>query len=149
MTNSQVCVDASLIVWSLVPYPLSSAAEALLDNWQKTDTQLIAPALLGFEITSTLRRLVYMREISLVVGEEAFARFLRIQIQLESHPGIFPHAWRIANELNLARAYDASYLAVAQANQCDFWTADQKLYNAVHAKLPWVRWLGNFGQPSS
>jgi hypothetical protein len=48
MTNSQVCVDANLIVWSLIPFPLSDAAEALLATWQKTGTTLIAPSLLAY-----------------------------------------------------------------------------------------------------
>ena len=34
MMNSPVCVDASIIVWSLVPFPLSEAAETLLERWQ-------------------------------------------------------------------------------------------------------------------
>jgi predicted nucleic acid-binding protein len=79
MTNSQVCVDANLIVWSLIPFPLSDAAEALLATWQRTDTTLIAPSLLAYEVTATLRRLVYLKEIRPEVGEEAFARFLHMR----------------------------------------------------------------------
>jgi predicted nucleic acid-binding protein len=145
--NSQVCIDANIIVWSLVAFPLSDAAEGLLRTCRETETALIAPALLAFEVTATLRRLVYLKQITPAEGEYAFARFLRIEIHLSSHPGIFPLAWELAKELNRSRAYDTAYLAVAQANQCDFWTADEKLYNAVHAKLPWVKWLGNYEQP--
>lgn len=142
--NSQVCVDANLIVWSLVPSLLSDKAEALLDRWQQTNTTLIAPALLAFEVTSSLRRLVYLKQISPAVGEDAFARFLHIKIALSHQERIFPLAWEVAKEFNRSRAYDTAYLAVAHLNQCDFWTADEKLYNAVQAKLPWVQWIGNY-----
>jgi len=142
--NSQVCVDANIIVWSLVTFPLSRSAEALLRNWRQTGTILIAPTLLKFEVTSTLRRLVYQRVLTAIEGEDAFAAFLKIEIQLSSQESIFPLAWELAKQFNRSRAYNTAYLALAQLNQCDLWTADEKLYNAVHAKLPWVKWLGNF-----
>lgn len=45
--NSLVCVDANIIVWALAPSPLSSLAEALLEQWQHDQVTLIAPALLA------------------------------------------------------------------------------------------------------
>lgn len=48
-------------------------------------------------------------------------------------------------------AYDAHYLALAEREGCEYWTADQRLWNTVKAALPWVRWLGNYtpASPSS
>jgi predicted nucleic acid-binding protein len=39
--------------------------------------------------------------------------------------------------LNRVAAYDSFYLALAETLQCELWTADQRLCNAVG--LPWVR----------
>jgi predicted nucleic acid-binding protein len=39
-------------------------------------------------------------------------------------------------------AYDASYLALAEAEGIPFITADDSLYNAVKKDLAWVKWLG-------
>jgi len=142
--NSQVCIDANLIIWSLVPFPLSAAAEALLQQWQQEHITLLAPALLAFEVTASLRRLVYLKELTPTEGEEAFARFLRIPIRLSHRQNIFPLAWQLAQQFNRPRAYDTAYLAVAQLHRCDFWTADEKLYNAVQHALPWVKWLGHY-----
>jgi len=88
--------------------------------------------------------LVYQKTLTPTEGDEAFSKFLRIGIQLSDYDSIFPLAWELAKQFNRSRAYDVTYLAWAQLNQCDLWTADEKLYNAVHAKLPWVKWLGNF-----
>ena len=140
--NSRVCVDANLIIWSLLPFPLSASARALLATWQQTETTLIAPALLAFEVTASVRRLVYLKEITPQEGETAFSGFLRIQIRLSQRQSIFPLAWELAKQFNRPRAYDTAYLALAQLNQCKFWTADEKLYNAVNEKLPWVNWVG-------
>ena len=27
---------------------------------------------------------------------------------------------------------------------CEFWTADERLFNAVRSQLTWVKWIGNF-----
>src|SRR5262245_54941017 len=141
--NSPVCVDANLIVWTLVPFPLTSVARQLLASWQQAGVVLIAPSLLKYEVVSTLRRLVYQKVITPQEGEETFGGFQRIDMQLSSDERIFPLAWELAKEFNRSRAYDTAYLAWAQLNQCELWTADEKLFNAVQAKLPWVKWLGN------
>jgi predicted nucleic acid-binding protein len=147
--NSFVCVDASLIIWSLVPFPLSAAAEAVLTQWQADQTALIAPALFAFEVTASLRRLVYLNEITATEGEVAFARFLRIHVRLSQRQAIFPLAWHLVKQFNRPRAYDTAYLALAQLNNCEFWTADEKLYNAVRHELTWVKWIGHYPSTSN
>jgi predicted nucleic acid-binding protein len=142
--KSPLCVDASLILWTLVPAPLSDKAEALLDKWHTEQVPLVAPALFAFEVTSTLRRLVYLEEITLTEGEEAFARFQRINIRLSHRRGIYPLAWRLAKQFNRPRAYDTAYLALAKLLGCEFWTADERLYNTVSHELDWVHWIGNY-----
>ena len=143
--SSPVCIDASLIIRTLVPGPFSDQALLLLHRWQEEKAQLLAPALLAFEVTSTLRRLVYLGELTSVEGEEAFAHFLRMDIHLSNRRGILPLAWRLAQELNRPRAYDTAYLALAQLLECDFWTADERLYNVAAAKLGFVKWIGSIG----
>jgi predicted nucleic acid-binding protein len=123
---------------------LSAAAEALLEKWQQEHVTLIAPALLAFEVTSSLRRLVYLGEITPDQGEEAFREFLKISVQLSHQYGIFPLAWSLSKRFNFPRAYDAAYLALAQLRHCEFWTADKRLFNAVSRELSWVRWLGDY-----
>jgi predicted nucleic acid-binding protein len=98
--------------------------------------------LFAFEVTSTLRRLVYLDELTASEGEEAFRRFLDIPVRLSHRRAIFPVAWKLAQDFNLSHAYDSSYLALAQIHRCEFWTADERLYNTVRDRLSWVRWIG-------
>jgi predicted nucleic acid-binding protein len=141
--NSAVCVDANVIVRTLVFGPFSAQATALLAQWQQAQRTLLAPALFTFEVTSTLRRLVYHQAITPAEGDEAFTRFLRLKVRLSHRRSLFPLAWQLAQQFNRSRAYDTAYLALAHLNQCDFWTADEKLFNAVRQQLPWVKWVGN------
>jgi len=139
MNGSLICVDANVVIWSLVPSPLSDKAEELLEEASANQVTLIAPALLSFEIASVLRRLVYLRVLTPDEGEDAFSTFLRIPLLLVQRKGILSLAWQLAKEFNRPRAYDTSYLAVARIYDCVLGTADEKLYNAVENKLHWVK----------
>jgi len=129
-----------------VPHSLSDQAEALLKRWWSEETTLIAPALLDIEVTSTIRGLVHLGMISPERGEQAVVQFLKMPIRLSVRRGIFPLAFRLANEFNRPRAYDCAYLALARLCNCDFWTADKKLYNVVRSELKWVRWIGEVAE---
>lgn len=147
--NSLVCVDANLVLRALVPGPFSEHVIALWAHWHSQDETLIAPGLLAYEVASSLRRLVFLGELTPPEGEEAFQRFLQMDIRLSSQRGIIPLAWELAKEFNRPRVYDMCYLALARLRQCEFWTADERLHNAVRHKLTWVRWLGDFSPSES
>lgn len=61
--------------------------------------------------------------------------------------GIVLHAVPLSRTLKLARrcgrsAYDAAYLALAEAMGAPFITAHQRLFHAMQATLPWAHLLG-------
>jgi predicted nucleic acid-binding protein len=44
--------------------------------------------------------------------------------------------------LKRASAYDSFYLALAHELECNFWTADKRLFNALkEARLDWLHWI--------
>ncbi len=47
----------------------------------------------------------------------------------------------LAIQYNLPATYDPHYLAFALREDCEYWTADNRLLNAVKGKLPWVHSL--------
>lgn len=142
LTSSSVCIDASLIVNWLIAGPYSREAARLLHGWQHDETDLVAPSLIAFEVASTLRRSVYLKQIPFPQGDAALNAFLQLPLRVLPLKEVVQLAWRLSKRLNLPRAYDAAYLAVAQLNRCEFWTADKRLYNAAHPALGWVRWIG-------
>lgn len=142
--TSLICVDASFVLRMLVPAPYSPQALALFSLWHGKKTNLAAPALLPFEVTSVLRRLVFLKELSAKDGEAAFEAFCKIKIHFLMHPDLFSFAWKLAKELNQARAYDAAYLAAAQLQGAEFWTADERLFNGVKDRFAWIRWVGDY-----
>jgi predicted nucleic acid-binding protein len=141
LTSSSVCVDASLVVNWLIAGPYSNEAARLLHIWQLNEVELVAPSLIVFEVTSTLRRSVYLKQIPFPQGDAAFETFLKLPVRTSPLREVVQLSWQLSKRLNLPRAYDSAYLAVAQLNRCEFWTADRRLYNAAHPTFPWVRWI--------
>ena len=63
-----------------------------------------------------------------------------------SDDSLLKRAYELATQYNRPTAYDSQYLAVAERLNCEFWTADERLANAVGNDLSWVRWVGNFSE---
>ncbi len=144
---SEVCVDASLVVKVVVTESDSDKADALFDQWANEDTQLIAPAFFEVETDSILRQKVALRnELTAEQAEAAFARLRGLPIQQVSELGQRERAWKIATAFGFATVYDATYLALAELRGCEFWTADERLFNQVKDQLFFVKWLGTHVQ---
>jgi predicted nucleic acid-binding protein len=141
----EVCVDASLAVKVVVAETDSDKAYVLFDRWANEGNQLIAPAFFEVETDSILRqKVVLRRELTPVQADEALAKLQALPIHQISLPGQRQRAWEIATQFGFATVYDASYLALAQLRESEFWTADERLFNRVKDNLPFVKWLGDY-----
>ena len=49
------------------------------------------------------------------------------------------NALEFALRFNLGAAYDGHFLALADREQCEFWTSDKRLFNATHRRFPLIR----------
>lgn len=136
-----VCVDASLALKLVLLEDDSDRAEALWANWITQDITVIAPYLLAYEVSSVIRNKIYCGKITSEDGDLAFAKLHAQGIVLLHPKELAPTAWDLARQFNRPTAYDSQYLALAQILDCELWTADKRLYNAVHDTLPWVQIL--------
>ena len=91
---------------------------------------------------SALRLCAFAREIS--SAKNTFCAKPGLPIKTIHVPQQRERAWEIAREFQLPTVYDATYLALAELRQCEFWTADEKLFKRVRDKLSFVQWLGNY-----
>lgn len=92
-----------------------------------TGWRLIAPPLLWTEATSALHEAAWRREISGDEAREAYDALQRMPITPDEPPELRDEAWRIADELGLAKTYDAEFLALARIRRTLVVTADAKL----------------------
>ena len=142
--DSLVCVDASILIKLVVEEEQSDRASALWDSWVDGGVEIVAPTLFSYEVTATLRKKVHRQLLTLAEGKEAFAAALAVGMTLMAPSGLHERAWELAARFNRPTAYDSHYLALAEMLSCEFWTADQRLFNAVRDELGWVRWLREY-----
>jgi predicted nucleic acid-binding protein len=142
--NQRVCVDANLLV-KLVSTELDSEqATELWLSWADADAQMIAPALLNFEVVSALWRKALRGQMEFGEARDAVELALDVGVTICAPHNLHAVAWEMASRFQFPAVYDSHYLALAHIEGCEFWTADECLYNAVHNELPWVRWLGEY-----
>jgi predicted nucleic acid-binding protein len=144
MPRSPVCVDANIVVALVTAEAFSQRALALWTSWMTGENEPIAPWLLQFEVTSVMRRKVVRGSMQLEDAARSLREALALDIALIDRPGLSELAFEIADRLQQPATYDAHYLALAELLDCEFWTADERLYNAIRAQFPKVRWLGHF-----
>ena len=75
---------------------------------------------------------------------EAFDTLHSLPVQTLHPISLHRRAWELAQHFNRPAAYDSHYLALAEIAGCPFWTADERLFNAVRHELVWVHWLGDY-----
>lgn len=134
-----VVVDASVLLKLLLPEELSDEVRRLWGQWVEWNTDVAAPYLLAYEVTSVLRSKVFRREMSREAGEAAFAAFRTQEVSLLHPDGLEDRAWEISKQWNLPTSYDAAYLALAELLDYDLWTADRRFAASLRKKVPRVR----------
>ena len=141
-----VVVDASLALKWVLSEADSNTAITLLQRWNTDNTEIIAPALFTYEATNILYRQVVTNKLSYEEAKKLLTKLLSIGVLLNfvQHREISTRAMELSHRFGLPAAYDAHYLALAEHEKCEYWTADSRLYNAVRDKLSWVRLLGEY-----
>jgi predicted nucleic acid-binding protein len=131
-------VDASFAIRLVTPHPQRDFFKNLADQWLAEGIILTAPSLWLYEVTSVTTKLVRLGEFTNLQGRNLLKLLENMGIELfEMDEFLVEKAFDWTVQLNRAAAYDSFYLALAEKLNCDFWTADQRLVNAVNQ--PWVK----------
>lgn len=141
-----IIVDASVALKWAVLEKDSDKANALLDSWINAGTAIAVPALFVYEVTNILYRKVVAKKLSYDDASQGLAKLfsLGLSVDFSEYEYISMQAMMQAHRFSLPAAYDAHYLALSISKNCEFWTADKRLWNAVKGKLAWVRWLEDY-----
>ncbi len=133
------CVDASFIIAWLIPTQRTAAVSQRMAEYLDGKDEFVAPPLLEAEVVSTLRHWAFQRRLTREEGREMVQDFLLLGIVIEAPPDLPTRAYDLATALNLPRAYDACYLALAELLSCELLTLDERLYNAAGKEFPWIQ----------
>jgi predicted nucleic acid-binding protein len=134
-------VDASVILSAFFPDESQAQAQAIVRDHVAGRIELRAPDLLTYELANVVWQAERRGRISTDQANEITQAMegLKIEILSLDWAEMLPLARRFGRS-----AYEAAYLALAENLGEPLITGDERLYNAVHAQLGWVRWLGAY-----
>lgn len=138
-----VVVDASVVLkWQLDDEEYVPQATALRDDFYLKETmKAIAPQLLVYEVVNGIVTATKRKRIASDNAIEAISNLMALGVELREINPL--KVLGLALQYNLA-AYDAAYLALAEAEGCELWTGDRQFYQAVKGELPWAKWVGDY-----
>jgi predicted nucleic acid-binding protein len=130
-------VDCSLVIDALS----AREEDEVLRQRLSAPRTLHAPHHLDVEVASTVRGLAAGKKITDHRGEQMLADYARLRITRHPVWPYHPRMWELRHNLG---AYDAAYIALAEALGCELLTGDVKLKNAAghHATVNVTRLPG-------
>lgn len=145
MNSNIVVVDANIAIKLVVAEDDSHIAQALFEKWKVQRKVMLAPALFIYEITNILLKKARQNKITIEEAKSFSSLILDagIEIYWPLDPAVPINALNLAHAHRLPAIYDAHYLALAERENCEFWTADERLYNSVKDQLFRVRFMAD------
>jgi predicted nucleic acid-binding protein len=129
-----IVVDASALLEALLRTPAAEAVERRLFRGRQT---LHAPHLIDVEVAQVVRRYAAAREIEPERGRLALTDLADFPLRRYPHAFLLPRIWEWRSNLT---AYDAVYVALAEALDAPLLTRDRRLAAAIggHARVELV-----------
>ena len=116
-----IVLDASALIDLLLRGP---GVEAIEDRVFAQGESLNAPHLIDLEVAQVLRRYRLAGELSDSRAQEAFEDLAALPLQRYPHDVLLPRVWELRHSVT---AYDAAYLALAEALAAPLLTRDRRL----------------------
>jgi predicted nucleic acid-binding protein len=144
----RVVLDANLVIALLLPLPYSNQVWAHYSSWRQDEVELLAPTLLQYQAHAALVRSLAAGWMLPHEAKAALEEMQSLRIHyLAPSPELHVRAWHWSGRLGHTKTYDAQYVALAELERADLWTADRRLVNgARQAGAGWVHWIGE-GEP--
>jgi predicted nucleic acid-binding protein len=124
-----IVVDASAVVEVLLRTGAAAALERRLFDPRET---LHAPHLLDVEVAQALRRFTLAGELDEEVGRASLADLADFPLRRYRHDFVLPRVWELRSNFS---AYDAVYVALAEALDAPLLTRDRRLAHSARRHI--------------
>ena len=136
---SKVVVDASIALRWVLRDEKEARVDAVLEEWVATLTEMLAPPLFPAEITNALYLSVRRNRLSLEEADLALRTIMLLGVRVTEPSGLYCRSLQLAANYSATNAYDAQYVALAEMEDCELWTADERLATSLRPLPSWVR----------
>jgi predicted nucleic acid-binding protein len=116
-----IVLDASVVVELVLG---TSRGQAIAARIADSTVDLHAPHLLDVEVAQVVRRYVLAGQVTVDRGRAAFDHLRSLDLERHPHDVLLPRIWSLKHNLT---AYDAAYVALAEALDAPLLTTDRKL----------------------
>jgi predicted nucleic acid-binding protein len=123
-----IVLDASTVTELLVGGPL---ADKIRQDLAEHDEALAVPGLLDIEVISALRGLAQVQRIDSHRAGELLADLANLPAKRYEHTPLLGRIWELRHNFT---AYDATYIALAEATESILYTKDWKLVKGHRAQ---------------
>ena len=124
-----IVLDASVVVELLTNGPL---ADSLRRDLAGRSESFIVPHLLDVEVVSALRKLTAGRRIDSHRSEQFLTGLRALPAERYAHTPMVGRIWELRHNFT---AYDAAYIALAEATNSILYTCDAKLRKGHRAQV--------------
>ncbi len=124
-----IVLDASVVVELLTNGPLADSVRRDLD---RRNESFLVPHLLDIEVTSALRNLIGGRRIDSHRSDQLLTALAALPAERYSHLPLLHRIWELRHNFT---AYDAAYIALAEATNSVLYTTDSKLCKGHRARV--------------
>ncbi|MBV8209333.1 MAG: type II toxin-antitoxin system VapC family toxin [Burkholderiaceae bacterium] len=116
-----IVIDASAVLELLLR---TDRGERIESRVFAPEEALAAPHLLDVEFAQVLRRLVASKEVTVSLAEQSLRDYADLRIERFAHVDLLSRIWQLRNSM---AAYDAAYVALAEALGAPLLTCDARL----------------------
>ena len=124
-----IVLDASVVVELLTNGAL---ADSIRSDLSKRDESFIVPHLIDVEVLSAIRGLRAGQRITADRCDQLLTELAALPAERYSHTPLIGRIWELRHNFT---AYDAAYIALAEATEAVFYTCDEKLCRGHRARV--------------
>jgi len=124
-----IVLDASVVVELLTNGAL---ADSIRNDLSGRDESFIVPHLIDVEVVSALRRLLAGQRTAADRNDQFLAGLAALPAERYSHTPLIGRIWELRHNFT---AYDATYIALAEAMNAVLYTCDEKLRKGHRARV--------------
>lgn len=122
----KLIVDANIALKTVLPESDSILAIKLIDEFTQGLHELLAPDIFPAEIAHALTRAERQRRIAPPEGWLFWNEIMASPPDLHPHLPLMQRAFEVSSSMRIG-LYDCMYVALAEQEQCELVTADEKL----------------------